>query len=114
MRVDLGDRQRTEHQDQGKITGADGQGYARRGTKAKRSVADGLVAGGAPLVLDMYSRGQFEWVDGDEAIHTWANVRPYVISTDPTSKQLAKHEMWNAGIWESDNGSQLLYLTGSC
>jgi len=78
MRVDLGDRQRTEHQDQGKITGADGQGYARRGTKAKRSVADGLVAGGAPLVLDMYSRGQFEWVDGDEAIHTWANVRPYV------------------------------------
>jgi hypothetical protein len=114
MGIDLGDCQRAEHRDQGRITGADGRGYARRGTKAKCSVADELVASGAPLVLEMYSSGQFEWFDGEAAMQKWAEVRPYVISTQPTSKQLGKHEMWNAGVWEDEEGSQLLYLTGSC
>ena len=114
MGTDLSDRQRAEHRDQGRITGADGRGYVRRGTKTKRSVADDLVASGAPLVLDMYSRGQLEWFDGDAALNKWAEVRPYVISTQPTSKQLGKHEMWNAGVWEDETGNQLLYLTGSC
>jgi hypothetical protein len=114
MRVDLSDRQRSEHLDQGKITGADECAYSRRGTKTKRSVCDELVEAGAPLVLYMYSSGQFEWFDGSDASEAWADVHPYVIATDPTTKQLAKHEMWTAGIWESDEGRQLIYLTGSC
>jgi hypothetical protein len=114
MGIDLSDRQRAEPRDQGKITGAAGRGDARRGTKAKRGVADDLVASGAPLVLEMYSSGQFEWFDGEAATRKWAEVRPYVISTQPTSKQLGKHEMWNAGVWEDEEGSQLLHLTGSC
>jgi len=114
MGIDLSDRQRADHRDQGKITGADGRGYTRRGSKTKRSAADGLVASGVPLVLDMFSSGQFEWFDGSAATAKWAEVRPYVISTEPTSKQLHKHQMWNAGVWVDSDGGQLLYLTGSC
>lgn len=65
--TDLSDRQRPGHVDQRKVTGADGRGNSRRGTKAKRSAADDLVASGAPLVLDMYGTGQFEWFDGEDA-----------------------------------------------
>ncbi len=114
MGIDLTERQLAEHRDRGMITGADGRGYLRQGTKAKRRVADALVASGAPLILEMFGHDQFDWFDGDAARAKWAEVRPYVISTQPTSKQLSKHEMWNAGIWESENGQQLLYLTGSC
>src|SRR4051794_29929686 len=114
MGIDLSDLQRADHRDQGKITGADGRGYIRRGSKTKRSVADDLVASGVPMVLDMYSSGQFEWFEGDAATAKWAEVRPYVVSSQPTSKQLGKHEIWNAGVWEDANGGQLLYLTGSC
>ncbi len=115
MGSDLSDRRRPEHEDQGKITGADERGYSRRGTKAKRSVADDLVtSGGAPLVLDMYSSGQFEWLEGEDAKKAWAEIRSYVTSSQPTSKELSKHEVWNAGVWEDDDGNQLLYLTGFC
>ncbi|MDP3966906.1 MAG: hypothetical protein Q8Q02_01390 [Nocardioides sp.] len=114
MGTDLSQCQRPEHRDQGKVTGADGRGYTRRGTKAKRNVADELVNAGAPLVLEMYSTGQFEWFDGDEAKRTWEAVRPHVISTEPTHKQLDKHEWWNAGVWEDGTGVQVLYLTGFC
>lgn len=72
------------------ITGGDGRGYAPRGSKTKRSLSDQLVASGAPLVLDMYGANQFEWFDGDDATRTWAPVRSYVISVEPTSKRLAK------------------------
>ena len=114
MGTDLSDSQRADHRDQGKITGADGRGYGRRGTATKRRVADDLVASGVPLVLDMYGRGQFEWFEGDAAAKKWAEVRPYVLSSPPTSRQLAKHERWNAGVWEDEHGRRLLYLTGSC
>lgn len=114
MRIELSHYQRSEHLEQGKVTGADDRAYTRRGTKAKRSVCDELLAAGTPLVLDMYGSGQFEWFDGSDAIDTWASVRSYVVTTDPTGKQLAKHERWTAGIWESDEGCQLIYLTGSC
>ena len=114
MGIDLVSRQLAQHREQGKITGADGRGYARRGTKAKRSVADQLVAAGAPLVLEMYSSGQFDWFDGEEATEMWAEVRPYVVSAEPTTKQLSKHEMWNAGVWEDSEGRQLVFLTGFC
>lgn len=96
------------------VTGIDGRGYVRRGTKAKWSVADALVASGSPLILEMYSSGQFEWFEGGEALTKWAEVRPYVRSTLPTAKEARKHEMWNAGVWESEMGKQLLYLTGFC
>lgn len=114
MGEDLEQHQREDHRDRGMITGADGRGYSRRGTKAKRRVADALVASGAPLVLEMYSSGQFEWFAGDPAVTQWAQVRPHVISNEPTSKQLGKHEVWNAGVWENETGAQLLYLTGFC
>ncbi|MDQ2849291.1 MAG: hypothetical protein M3Y49_00930 [Actinomycetota bacterium] len=111
MGEDLGPPQHDDHRDRGMITGADGRGYSRRGTKAKRRVADALVASGAPLVLEMDSSGQFEWFEGDAAIKKWAEVRPYVISTEPTSKQLVKHGAWNAGVWECETGGLLLHLT---
>lgn len=114
MRVELGHRQRPEHREQGKVTGADDRAYTRRSTKAKRSVCDDLLAGGAPLILEMYGSGQFDWFDGEDATEAWSSARPYVITAAPTGKQLSKHEMWTAGIWESDEGRQLVYLTGSC
>lgn len=114
MGIDLASQQRAEHRERGMVTGADGRRYHRRGTKAKRSVADEVVAAGAPLILEMYSSGQFEWFEGDDAAKKWAEIRPHVVSAQPTVKQLRKHEMWNAGIWEDDNGRQLLYLTGFC
>ena len=111
MGIDLVRRQLAQHREQGKITGADGRGYARRSTKAKRSVADGWVSAGAPLVLEMFSSSQLEWFDGEEAPERWAEVRPYVVSAEPTTKQLGKHERWNAGLWEDEEGRQLVYLT---
>lgn len=114
MGVDLHDRQLAEHRDQGKITGADGRGYARRGTKTERKTADTLMAQGTPLVADLYSSGQFEWFEGDEATSMWSEVRPNVTSSTPTAKQLKKAVVWNAGIWEAEDGSVLLYLTGTC
>lgn len=114
MGIDLAERQLEEHRDRGMITGADGRGYLRQGTKTKRRVADALVALGAPLILEMLGRDQFEWFEGEAARAMWAKVRPHVISAQPTSKQLSKHEMWNAGVWESETGDELLYLTGSC
>lgn len=114
MGTDLRDCQRPEDRDQGKVVGADGRSYVRRGTRAKRAVADDLMASGAPLVLDMWSTGQLEWFEGDAARATWAEVRPHVLSSPPTAKQLGRHAVWTAGIWENDEGGRLLYLTGSC
>ncbi|MFC5009624.1 hypothetical protein [Nocardioides plantarum] len=103
-----------EHTGRGQITGADGRAYSRRGTRATPSVADELIGSGAGLVLDMYSTGQFEWFSENEARVRWADVRPHVISGRPTTKQLGKHEMWNAGVWQADDGTTLVYLTGHC
>jgi len=114
MGVDLRDRQLAVHREQGKITGADGRAYSRRSTKTKRRAADDLVAQGTPLVLDLYGSGQFEWFESDEAICKWSEVRADVTSAAPSGKQLGKHVVWNAGIWESDDGSVMLHLTGTC
>lgn len=114
MRIDLDDLQLAGDDRQGRITGADGKAYGRQGTKAKRAVADELIAAGAPLVLESFGAGQFEWFDGEDATEEWSRVRPYVISTAPTSKQLAKHAWWNAGVWETADGSRLLHLSGHC
>lgn len=73
-----------------------------------------MIAAGVPLILDMYGHGRFEWYDGEDAPKEWAKVRPYVITTEPTSKQLSKHEMWNAGVWTTEADHRVLYLTGHC
>ena len=114
MRVDLSSYQLARHREQGKITSPEGVGYSRQTTKTARRKADDLVAEGVPLVLDLYGSGQFEWFDGDDALQIWAECRAYVITTEATARQLAKHAMWNAGIWASDDDRRLLYLTGRC
>jgi hypothetical protein len=114
VRVDLFDSQTLEDRDQGKLTGADGRSYSRQGTKLSRRVADDLVTAGVPVVLYLYGHGRFEWTDGEDARQVWDEVRPHVITSDPTTKQLRKHEMWNAGVWASDDDRQVLYLTGTC
>ena len=114
VRVDLFDSQKLEDRVQGKLTGADGRAYSRRGTRMSRRAADDLVATGVPVVLELYGHGRFEWADGEDARQVWHEVRPYVITSEPTTKQLRKHEMWNAGVWTSDDDCQLLYLTGTC
>lgn len=114
VRVGLFDCQNPVHSDQGKITGADGQAYSRQGTKASRKLGDELVAAGVPLIVYMYSRDQFEWIDGEDAKRVWSDVRSHVSTTEPTSKQLSKHVVWTAGVWTSDEDDQVLYLTGHC
>lgn len=114
MRVGLTEFQSATDVEQGKITGPDGRSYSRRGTKAKRTHGDELIATGASLILEMYSSGQFEWLDGQDARNVWEEVRPYVTRSDPTAKQLAKHTMWTLGIWECDDGTTVLHLTGHC
>ena len=96
------------------VSGPDGRGYSRKSTRTSRRTGDAMVSAGVPLILDLYRHGRFEWFDGEDARNEWASVRPYVISTEPTSKQLAKHEMWNAGIWTTADDRQVLYLTGHC
>ena len=73
-----------------------------------------MVAAGVPLILDLYGHGRFDWFDGEHARLEWTKVRPYVITTEPTRQQLAKHEMWNAGIWVASDNREVLYLTGRC
>lgn len=79
-----------------------------------RREADALVDAGVPVIFDLYGQGRLEWCDGEDARREWQDVRPYVVTTEPTSKQLAKHAMWTAGTWESDDGRCVLYLTGRC
>lgn len=105
--------QHEEHHDPGQVTGPDGNSYLRRGTKMSRRQADAMVAAGVPLVLDFYGRDQFEWFDGEDAREIWSEIRPYVTTSDPTARQLAKHAMWTAGLWESSDAA-LLYLIGRC
>lgn len=114
VRVDLFDSQRLEDRDQGKLTGADGRAYSRHGTKMSRRAADDLISSGVPVVLYLYGHGRFEWADGEDARQVWEGVRPYVTTSEPTPKQLRKHEMWTAGVWTSDDDRQVLYLTGTC
>lgn len=73
-----------------------------------------LDRAGAPLVIDFYGRGQFEWADQNDALATWAEIRPYVLTREPTAKQLSKHEFWNAGIWEARDEHSIVYLVGYC
>lgn len=114
MRAALEELQSTVDADQGSVTGADGRTYSRRGSKTKRRVCDEIVATGCPIVLHRYSSGQFEWLDQEDAASAWAEIRSHVVATEPTTKQLTKHAMWTAGIWESDDGSRLLFLSGHC
>ena len=99
VRVDLFYSQKLDDRVQGKLTGADGRAYSRRGTRMSRRAADDLVATGVPVVLELYGHGRFEWADGEDARQVWEGVRPYVTTSEPTTKQLRKHEMWNAGVW---------------
>jgi hypothetical protein len=101
MRVDLSDRQRSEHRDQGKITGADERGYSHRGTKTKRRVCDELLASGAPLVLDMYSSGQFEWFDGQRRSRSMGGrppLRHHGRPHEQTARQARDVDRWNLGV----------------
>lgn len=70
MRVDLNGFQTAQNTDRARVTGPDGRAYARRSTRMKRNVCDELVAQGTPIVLEMYSTGQFDWVDGNDATMT--------------------------------------------
>lgn len=114
MRVDLFDLQTPDVRAQGSVVGADGRIYSRRGTRTKRRIADALVDRGTPLVLDQYGSGQFEWFDGQDALQVWAEVRPHLQTNEPIRKQLGRQVIWTAGVWNSDDDHQLLYLTGRC
>jgi hypothetical protein len=114
MRTDLTDVQTPVNASNGTVTGGDGRTYARRTTRMKRREADELVAAGTPLLLDRYGDALFEWCDGDDARAVWASERAYVVTSEPTAKQLAKHAMWTAGLWQADDGARLVYLSGRC
>lgn len=114
MRMDLTGEQTPASQGAGTVTGADRLTYTRRTTRVARRDADELVSSGCPVIFDLYGHGRFEWCDGVDAGTEWADERAYVITSDPTPKQLSKHAMWNAGVWESDSGERLVYLTGRC
>lgn len=114
MRADLSTFQDSPWHDDGRLRAPDGSVFVRRSTKTNRKAADALVADGVPIVLYQYGAAQFEWFDGEDAREVWAHTRPHVVTTEPTAKQLAKHVMWTAGVWFTDDERQLLYLTGRC
>ncbi|GAA3675463.1 hypothetical protein GCM10022237_38760 [Nocardioides ginsengisoli] len=114
MRTDLTDIQTQADADNRTVTGADGEVYARRTTRMARRQADELIAAGTPLVFERYGDALFDWCDGADAASVWASERTYVITSEPTAKQLAKHAMWTAGLWESGDGARLVYLSGRC
>lgn len=114
MRVDVTQFRTKEHEGQGKITGPDGRGYARRGSKAKRARCDDLIAGGAPAIAHFFARGLYAWFDGDDAKHLWSEVRPYFISSEPTAKLLRKREAWTGSVLQADDGAEVVYLEGHC
>jgi len=114
VRVDLWNLRTPENERDGTVTGPDGRTYARRTTRMARREADELLAGGTPVVLDLYADGRLEWCDGDDARSQWAGERAYLTTSEPTAKQLAKHAHWTAGLWQAGDGSQIVYLTGHC
>ncbi|GGF58224.1 hypothetical protein GCM10011519_35090 [Marmoricola endophyticus] len=111
MRVLVDDMQTPENRDRGTLSGADGRTYTRRSTRMSRRRADALIASGTPVVLD---EGLLTWCDGDDAQAAWARERAYVIATAPTFEQRAKHYVWTAGSWESDDGSSIIFLVEHC
>ncbi|MEH3033960.1 MAG: hypothetical protein PGN07_07935 [Aeromicrobium erythreum] len=112
MRVDL--HELGPFPDEATLTGPDGRTYRRRSTRMSRRTAGELVRGGTPLVLHLWSAGQLDWLDGDDALAAWDEERPHVTTQEPTAKQLAKHVAWHAGLWEADDDARLVLLTGSC
>lgn len=112
MQVNLADLGNGWHP--GSLSGPDGRVYVRRSTRMARKSADQLVDDGMPVVCFHYGAGRFEWHDGNDAREVWRTVRAHVITAAPNSKTLSKHHVWHAGLWVSEDGGQLLYLTGHC
>jgi hypothetical protein len=96
---------------QGEVASPDGTQFRRRSTRTKRKDCDALIAEGVPVVLYYWAGGQLDWLDPDEAKQRWPEVRPAVTS-EPTKPR--GELQWTAGIWTSDDGSQLLFLSGAC
>lgn len=114
MHVDLFDLQAPGHGQPQPFAGPDGRIYTRRTTKTDRRTCDALIESGVPLVIYFYSRNQFEWADASEAQHLWMDLRPYLLTREPTAKELRRHEFWTAGIWKADDEHCVVYLTGQC
>jgi hypothetical protein len=94
----------------GRIDGPDGTTYVRASTRAKRGACDVLIASGSPLVQHYWAGGQLDWYDGDDALAAWASARRQVTQEPRPRGDLE----WTAGIWRSDDGRELVLLTGHC
>lgn len=99
---------------EGSFTGPDGRAYSRRSTRLSRAEVDVLVNEGAPVVCFLFGWGRFEWCDGEDALEAWRGERAYVVTSEPTAKALAKHHVWHAGVWQSQDDQMVVYLTGRC
>jgi hypothetical protein len=92
------------------LSAPDGRVYRRRGTRASRRTAADRVAEGAPLVLRHWAGRQLTWCDEDDALAEWARVRRLIVHT-PSGRGDVE---WTAGVWEDDDGRQLVFLDGHC
>ena len=95
----------------GTIESPDGVTFTRHSSRAKRRVADELVAMGVPLVVFDYGAGRLDWYDPDDAGAVWADTRGSMTSDTPRPQGAV---VWTAGIWLSKDGDRLLVLTGHC
>lgn len=88
----------------------DGVRYRRRGTRLARRAADTLIGNGSPLAVYLRSADQLDLHIGDDALFAWERLRGDVTMNPKPGKSV----QWTAGRWESDDGSELVVLTGHC
>jgi hypothetical protein len=82
--------------------------YRRSPERAKRGRARALVESGCPVVTEVYPDG-VTLFEGDEARGVWEEISPLLISGKPP---LVNDLQWIGHVWQSEDGSELLYFEG--
>ena len=96
---------------EGQLVSPTGVRFVRRSSRIKRRDADAIIAAGAPLVFYFFGGVQLDYCDGAEAVQQWDAVRGSLVSQEPRPRG---DVVWTGGRWVSDDGDELLLLTGHC
>jgi hypothetical protein len=82
--------------------------YRRTPERVKRGRAKALVESGSPVATEVYPDGATLF-ERDEAREVWEEISPRLISGRPPR---VTDLQWIGHIWQSEDGSELLYFEG--
>jgi hypothetical protein len=74
----------------------------------KRKLADELMASGAAIVTSVYPEG-LRWYDREAAASVWLQIKPRLIEA---KRPRVQDLQWVGHVWESENGSTLMFFEG--